>query len=61
LNGDGGETRRFHFYHKSLLPLDPQGLKEKVAEGRMREQQCYLISTLPPHPNPLPHGEGIIV
>ncbi|MFZ4856582.1 MAG: hypothetical protein ACOYL3_09320 [Desulfuromonadaceae bacterium] len=33
-----------------------RGLKEKVAEGRMRGGRCHGIATFPPHP--LPHGEG---
>jgi hypothetical protein len=30
--------------HLFLLPEDPQGLKEKAVEGRMREQQCKFIN-----------------
>jgi len=42
-----------------LLPKDPKGLKEKVAKGRMRGIAVPCKSTLPPHPGPLPQGEGI--
>ena len=35
------------FFRQFLLHEDPQGLKEKVAKGRMRGQQCHIYNNVP--------------
>jgi len=39
-----------------ISELDPSPRREKVAEGRMRGSRSLMN---PPHPDPLPQGEGI--
>ena len=36
-------------------------MREKVAEGRLRGQQRLENEPLPPHPGPLPQGEGMFL
>ncbi len=45
-----------YLYEVDLPPI-PSPRREKVAEGWMRGNGA-INSTLPPHPSPLPHGEG---
>lgn len=33
-------------------------LREKMAEGQMRGNNSAIYPAFPPHPSPLPHGEG---